>query len=77
MEKRGDLLNQLAIISDLIEKMNLESESSTLTIGLDETNFKKTFDYICKMTGKKGERVEAAFTVKVGVVEITFNRSSV
>ena len=30
MEKKGDLLNQLAIISDLLEKINCETETNTI-----------------------------------------------
>jgi len=32
MEKKGDLLNQLAIISDLLEKVNAEIESQTIVL---------------------------------------------
>ena len=31
-EKKGDILNQLAIISDLVEKINFNSKSQTLIL---------------------------------------------
>ena len=36
MEKKGDLLNQLAIISDLIEKVNIETKLSSLIFELEK-----------------------------------------
>ena len=44
MEKKGDLLNQLAIISDLLEKMNIDSKSRTIVIEVDEEEFNRIFD---------------------------------
>ena len=46
MEKRGELLNQLAIISDLIEKLNSETESRTIVLEMKEVEFLKTFQII-------------------------------
>ena len=34
MEKKGDILNQLAIISDLLEKINANTESKTIVLNL-------------------------------------------
>ena len=34
MEKKGDILNQLAIISDLLEKVNVRVESKTIVFEL-------------------------------------------
>ena len=36
MEKKGELLNQLAIISDLLEKLNTNTESKTIVLKLKE-----------------------------------------
>ena len=43
MEKKGDLLNQLAIISDLIEKVNLNVTNSTIVLELSDDEYIKTF----------------------------------
>jgi hypothetical protein len=41
MEKKGELLNQLAIISDLLENINLETQSKIIVIELSKTEFEK------------------------------------
>ena len=43
MEKRGDLLNQFAVISDLIEKVNMDFENSTIVFELNNNDFNKIF----------------------------------
>lgn len=76
MEKKGDLLNQLAIISDLIEKMNLEFKNSALVVELSEIEFLNTFDYINKKQNKRSTKPGNSFTVRIGLVDIVFNKSS-
>lgn len=77
MEKKGDLLNQLAIISDLTEKLNLESVSSIIIIQLMENEFYRIFDLIEKKYSRKTEKPKDSFTLKIGSVEILFNKSNV
>ena len=48
MEKKGEILNQLAIISDLLEKINLETESRTIILQLPKKDFEDTFEIIQK-----------------------------
>lgn len=76
MEKKGDLINQLAIISDLIEKMNLDTKSSTLVIELENEKFLQTFDYISKKQNGKMVKPDKTFTIKIGEVDIVFNRNN-
>jgi hypothetical protein len=77
MEKKGDLLNQLAIISDLIEKMNLTKQSSTIVFELESGVFESTFQYINKLQKNKMTKLDKTFTIKIGEVDIIFNKSSV
>ncbi len=77
MEKKGDLLNQLAIVSDLLEKLNIESESTTIVIGLNEKEFLKTFDVIQKRYNRKMEKPENTFKISIGVIDVIFNMNSV
>ena len=77
MEKKGELLNQLAIISDLIEKMNIESKSQTLVFELSKMDFENTFELIQKKYGKKSEKPTDTFTITIGMVDIVFNTSNV
>ena len=77
MEKKGELLNQLAIISDLLEKLNSEIETRTIILELPEEEFIKTFDSIQKKYGRKIDKPENTFTINIGSVDIIFNTSNV
>jgi len=77
MEKKGELLNQLAIVSDLIEKMNLEKKSNTLVFELEENIFHQTFEYISKKHNNRMSKPDKTFTIKIGMVDIVFNKSNV
>lgn len=76
MEKKGDIINQIAIISDLIERMNLKKNSSTLIFNLENDVFSETFDFISKKQNKKNIEPEKMFTIKIGEVDIIFNKSN-
>lgn len=75
MEKRGDLINQLAVISDLTEKLNMIFENSTMIFELDNVQFDKTYEYISKKQDKKTKLLDT-FTVKMGNVDIIFNKNN-
>ena len=77
MEKKGDLLNQLAIISDLLEKINLETKSTTISIDLDKNVFDETFNSVQKKYGKKLSEVNNSFTITIGFVDIIFSTNNV
>jgi hypothetical protein len=76
MEKKGDLLNQLAIISDLVEKLNLKSDSSTIVLEVPESEYQKVYDYICKKQNRRATSAGKTFTIKLGEVDIVFNKSN-
>jgi hypothetical protein len=77
MEKKGDLLNQLAIISDLLEKININVESSTIVLELSKPEFDNTFELIQKKYSMKMDKPKNTFTINLGVVNVVFNTSSV
>ena len=77
MERKGDLLNQLVIISDLIEKVTVKTESSTLVLELSSDEFNYSFDHIQKKYGKKMDKPDDSFSITIGFVDIVFNKSSV
>jgi hypothetical protein len=77
MEKKGDLLNQLAIISDLIENINTNMVSSTIIIEQDKENFDRTFKEVQKKYGIKTEQPDDNFQITIGFVDIVFNKNSV
>jgi hypothetical protein len=77
MEKKGELLNQLAIICDLIEKLNSETESRTIVLEMNEEEFLKTFQTIQSKYGRKMEKPKDTFSIAIGMVDIVFNMSNV
>jgi hypothetical protein len=77
MEKKGELINQLAIISDLLEKLNTNTESTTIILNLKEDEFLKAFDSIQKKYGRIIEKPNETFTITIGEVDIIFNMSNV
>ena len=77
MERKGDLLNQLAIISDLLEKININVESSTIVLELSKPEFDNTFELIQKKYGRKMDKPDDSFSITIGFVDIVFNKSSV
>ena len=77
MEKKGDLLNQLAIISDLLENIVLSTESRTIVLELKEQEFTEAFEIIKKKYNKKADKPKDTFSISIGDVDIIFNKSSV
>jgi CRP-like cAMP-binding protein len=77
MEKKGDILNQLAIISDLLEKINAETKSTTIVLELSNQEFLKAFDTMQKKYGMKMEKPKDSFNITIGLVDIVFNTSNV
>ncbi len=77
MEKKGDILNQLAIISDLLDKINLEGESKTLVIELKEPEFLRVFNYINGKNTRMAPKPDKTFTIELGGVNTVFNKSNV
>ena len=43
MEKKGEILNQLAIISDLLENVNLESKLTSVIFMVEKEEFDENF----------------------------------
>jgi hypothetical protein len=78
-EKKGDVLNQLAIISDLIEKVAIDSNASTVFYELDEDQYEEVYEYIKEKF--KGEDVEendsGTFSILIGEVSFMFSKNSV
>lgn len=76
MEKKGDLLNQLAIISDLVEKMNADTKSKTILLEVSNVEFNRIFELIEKKYGKRAEKPENTFNITIGEVDIVFNTNN-
>jgi hypothetical protein len=76
MEKKGNFFNQIAIISDLLEKINLESESRTVIFELKEEEFDRIFKLNVEKTKQKISPVTNKFSIKIGDVDIVFSKSN-
>lgn len=80
MEKKGDMLNQLAIIADLMEKVNLNYSSSTIIFNVNEKEFENVYNY----TARKNKDTFVPlkndikdFTLNIGDVRIVINKNNV
>ncbi len=76
MEKKGDLFNQLAIISDLLEKANVESKSQTIILELPEKEFYRVYKIVESKVRFVTGKPQDTFNVKIGDVNIVFNMSN-
>ena len=76
MEKRGELLNQLAIISDLIENLNTDSVNNILTLELKDEAFTNAFNKIQEKYGGRKTEPKNTFSITIGNVDIIFNKNN-
>lgn len=77
MEKKGDLLNQLAIIVDLIENINSNTKSNTLIFEVSRLEFDRVFEYFENKYDRKTEKPKNTFTISIGKVDVIFNTNNV
>jgi hypothetical protein len=77
MVKKGDLLNQLAIVSDLLEKVNATTKSTTLVFEVSNSEFERIFDYMGKKQSNRNEKPKDKFTITIGAVDIVFSTNNV
>ena len=77
MTKKGDLLNQLALISDLVEKLNADMKSNTIVFEVSKLEFDRIYNYIEKKNNKKLETPKDRFTITIGVMDTVFSTNNV
>lgn len=77
MEKKGDILNQLAIISDLMENANVDSQTKEVIFILTEVEFNRIFKIITSKVNIKKDIINDTYSVKIGEVNFIFNKNSV
>lgn len=77
MEKKGELLNQLAIIVDLIENINSNTKSNTLIFEVSRLEFDRVFEYFENKYDRKTEKPKNTFTISIGKVDVIFNTNNV
>lgn len=76
MEKKGEILNQLAIIADLLEKVNMENLFTTVTFEMEEKDFNEMFKKITKKAKVTSTDLDNIFSVKIGQIDFIFNKNS-
>ncbi len=77
MEKKGDVFNQLAIISELLEKANLETRNQTIILEVPEPEFYRIYKMVETRGRFMSDKPKNTFNVKIGNVNIVFNMSNV
>lgn len=77
MEKKGDLLNQLAIICDLLEKINSDVKTGTIIIEVSNLEFNRIFELVEKKYGRRSEKPKNTFNITIGEIDIIFNTNNV
>jgi len=77
MEKKGDVLNQLAIISDLLENVNMEVNETSIAFNLKKEEFNRMYNTIyLKAKDKNVKPPKDTFQVKIGSIMIIFNTNN-
>lgn len=79
MEKKGEILTQMALISDLFERANMEPKDTSVIITVTEDEFGRLFNLITKKANLDLNKAEDRFSVKIGIVDYVFtlNKSNV
>jgi hypothetical protein len=72
MEKKGEIFNQLAIISDLLENVNIESTEKSVLFVLNKKEFDRIYDLIIKKVKVKAEAADTTFSVKIAEIDFVF-----
>ncbi len=77
MEKKGNILNQLAIISDLLEKANMESTETSVVFNMERAEFNRLYNIIyINAKNKTDKPPKNVFQVKIGNITMIFNTNS-
>jgi hypothetical protein len=77
MVKKGDLFNQLAIMSDLLEKCNLETVSETIIFEVSETEFDRVYKMVQSKIRGVQDNADNTFNIKIGNINMVFNKNNV
>jgi hypothetical protein len=77
MEKKGEIFNQLALISDLLEKINLNSTDKTIIIDLNKVEFDNFYKMVTSKINIVKADVDSKFSLKIGDINFVFNKNNV
>jgi len=77
MAKSNNILNQLAVIADLLEKIEIDSSIITVTFNLKNKDFTNFFAKIAQRSGIATKTTnDDVFILKIGNVDYLFNRNN-
>lgn len=76
-QKKGEILNQLAIISDLLEKVNIEVKNTSVLLEVSEDEFERVRQYISVKQKVDLESDETVFSIVIGDIDFVFSKNSV
>jgi len=77
METKGNILTQMAIISDLFEKANMMSENTVVRFDLGDKEYRRLLKLIIEKANIKLNQVDDTFNVEIGPVSFVFSKSNV
>jgi signal-transduction protein with cAMP-binding, CBS, and nucleotidyltransferase domain len=77
MQKNGEIFNQLAMISDLLEKTNLVKVSQTIVLEVNKNEFDRIYQMVKTKVKFVAEDPKDTFNIKIGNVNIVFNMNNV
>jgi hypothetical protein len=77
MENKVELLNRLATITDLIERLGINSLNNSVSFDLNTKEFDGLYDSLGSNNARRTERPKDRFKVDIGGVEFFFNKNSV
>jgi len=77
MDKKGKILNQIAIISDLLEKANLTAENITVNFDVDEDEFNRIYNTMYVNVKEKPKSPKNTFFIIIGSIRFVFNKNNV
>ena len=76
MEKKGNILTQMAIISDLLENVNMVSENVRVVFDIKDKEYNRVLDYFMKSAKIKLDKSSDTFNVEIGKVSFVFSKSN-
>lgn len=77
MEKKGNLLTQIGIIVDLIDRANMETTSQTMIFGLNPDEFKRVYEIIQDKYPRVLDISKSdEFSLSIGTVDIIFSKNN-
>ena len=79
-ENKGDILNQLAIITDLIEKVNFTFKTASIVFDVNKKEFNNIYNYTSRKTEDEFRPLkddDKNFSINISDVQIIINKSNV